>query len=201
MWFQHLYAKMSSDTKYASGVVTSLLLVAVIDLILLIIAVLWAVFICNGGMFDIANVATRLTIIHAAHLILIFSACIIYPFNYKTIYVPFWFAIIALAVFAADIFVIVTRGVILFAGGVDFICDLFLFIFDIIFILTAIWYMALAINSTTYFGFFGATEEPTIVIAKETVIDANDTETTPLIFEKQPPPFSSLSRRGNLDYT
>lgn len=144
-------------SRHASESVNFIVAIAIIDFILLIIATLWVVFVCNGGMFDF-NTAWQLTAMHYAHLLIIFAACLVFPLD--RLYVPFFFGVLALGIFIVDIFVIITRGSVLLGGGVDFLCELFLFIFDLVFLLIAVFYLGAVGRTTAYHGMWGDGDDP-----------------------------------------
>lgn len=140
----------------ASRTVTGTFFVAIIDFILLALVLMWLIFVCGQGTVP-AGAVTSLTLLHGVHLIIIVSACVVFPLD--VLFIPFWFIIVALAVASVDVFVLVSRASTLFGGNVfSFGCDFFMFFFDVVFLLFAIMYLAFAARSTSWYGSLGDTD-------------------------------------------
>jgi len=145
------------SSREATKAVSGILFVAIIDVILLVLALMWLIFVCGSGTL-VMDAATTLTLLHFVHLILILSACIVYPLD--VLYVPFWFALIALGIAALDIFILVARSSAVFGGGVISLgCDFFMWLFDLIFLLLALGYLAFAARSTSWYGLMGDSDD------------------------------------------
>ena len=144
-------------SREASRTVTGIFFLSIIDIILLLLATLWVISICNAGLFSL-NPEIKLTLLHYTHLIIILSACVVYPLD--VLYVPFWFGLIALIVAAIDVYIVVVRSVQVFNGNaISLGCDFFLWLFDIIFLFLSVGYLAFAARSTSWYGLFGDSDD------------------------------------------
>jgi len=141
----------------ASRTVTGIFFVAIIDFILLGLALLWLLFICEPAGALPAGALSTLTLLHFFHVIVAVPACVTYGID--VLYIPFYFIAASLAVAAIDVFILVSRASGLFNGNaIDLGCNFFLFLFDLAFLLFAILYLAFSARSTAWYGSLGNTE-------------------------------------------
>ena len=141
----------------ASRTVTGIFFVAIIDVILLALALVWLLFVCEPvGQLPTGSLST-LTLLHFFHVLVIVPACVTYGID--VLYIPFYFIAASLGVAVVDVFVIVSRGSGIFNGNaIDLGCNFFLFLFDGAFFLFAILYLAFSARSTAWYGSLGDTE-------------------------------------------
>jgi len=142
------------DTMRDARSVRAGILLGVMDFVLLAMAFLWLVFVCGG--ISTANPETRITLLHLAHLALAVPAILLFALS--VLFLPIWFAVLGLIVFFIDVFALVARFQLL-ATSANLFCTVFLLLFDGVFLLLAVMYMAFAIVASTRFGLFGSTDD------------------------------------------
>jgi len=140
----------------AARSVSGLFFVAIIDTIMLGIVIVWLLFVCGAGTLPTGAITT-LTLLHLAHILIIVSSCIVFPFvPFSSLYIPIWFIVVALAIAGIDVFVVVSRSIGLFdAPMFTFGCDFFMWLFDVFFLILDIFYLGFITSSISWFGLFG----------------------------------------------
>lgn len=129
------------------------IMLAAVSLAVMFMVVLWLYFVCGMGSWPgFANDDVRLTALHLAHLALDIPALLLFPL--AVLFLPIWFAAIGLIVFFLDLYICVARFA-LFSSTGNFACTLFLFLFDLVFLLLAVFYLGFAASGIVRFGLFG----------------------------------------------
>jgi len=148
------------------------LILAVVDLVLFSLGILWLIFVCGGGSLPPGgDPDTKTFYLHAAHGALVLSTFVV--FAIPTLFVPAWFSLAGLAVMFVDVFAVINRYYIAVDGG-NAVCTVVLGILDAAFLLTAFLYVGFAISAAFTYGPGGESLRTT-------------DETLPLYAEKEAP--------------
>lgn len=167
------------------------IILAFIDFAIMAMVTLWLFLVC--GTTGITDPDTKLTLFHAAHLLVDVPALLLFAMS--ALFLPIWFVLFGLVVFFADIYVIVARINLISAGTTSLFCSLFLLLFDIVFFIVAIGFLGFAISGITKFGLFG---DAGSVRNEYTVPQANATyvpqQTDMAVVVPTPPPKTAQKR-------
>lgn len=128
-------------------------ILAAVSLALMALTVLWLLYVCGMGTWPgLGNKEVQLSAWHLLHLLLDVPALLLFPL--AVLFLPVWFAAIGLAVLFLDVYVAVARFL-LFSTTPNLACTLFLFFFDLLFLLLAVFYLGFALAGISRFSLFG----------------------------------------------